>query len=379
MRIRTITCHDVCNYGASLQAYALMRHLQGLGNEVEIIDYLPYYKPPRHSLTTFYNSGRAAAVYKIAPWLKRLMAFWQNRHELKFQKRRRAFEAFKAERLITTGAEYHNNKELEKGMKADKDMEADLYIAGSDQIWNPFYGNGRDPAYYCAFVDDPRRCISYAASFGKSNITGDDKLFAQQQLANFRAISVRETTGVKIARSMGFDAVQVVDPVFLLSRDEWDEVAKEPKINGYVLVYDFLHNDPRIEELARHLARKEHLKIVSVNDGGKLGYADMNINDAGPAEFLGYVRGASYVLASSFHAAAFSTIFKRDFYIFPLVGHDNSSRMTDFLNSAGLGSRFITQKTATELGGIDFGRVDKLLGEQVEASKQWLEKQLENN
>lgn len=95
MRIRTITCHDVGNYGASLQAYALMRFLKQQGHDVKIIDYLPYYKPPCHSLTTFYNSGRAAMVYKIAPWMKYPMAFWQNRHEIKFQKRRIAFEKFK--------------------------------------------------------------------------------------------------------------------------------------------------------------------------------------------------------------------------------------------------------------------------------------------
>lgn len=41
MRIKTITCHDVYNSGASLQAYALMRYLEEQGNEVEIIDYKP--------------------------------------------------------------------------------------------------------------------------------------------------------------------------------------------------------------------------------------------------------------------------------------------------------------------------------------------------
>ena len=99
MRIRTITCHDVCNYGASLQAYALMTYLKDRGHDVKIIDYLPDYKPPRHSLTTFYNSGHAATVYKYAPWAKPLMAFWQNRGELRFQGRRKAFAD--AEHILT--------------------------------------------------------------------------------------------------------------------------------------------------------------------------------------------------------------------------------------------------------------------------------------
>lgn len=378
MKVRTITCHDVGNYGASLQAYALMRFLQGQGHDAKIIDYLPGYKPPCHSLTTFYNSGYAARVYKVAPCLKPLMAFWQNRHELRFQKRRRAFEAFKAERLETTAHTYRSNDELERGMAADMDMAADLYIAGSDQIWNPYYGNGLDPAYYCAFVKDPSRCISYAASFGRSDIQAGDRPFVKSQLANFRAISVREKTGVEIVRGMGYDAVRVVDPVFLPGRDEWDRICVDPRLGDYVLVYDFLHNDPNIEIMARNFARREGLKIVAVNDKGSLGYADRNVSDAGPAEFLGYIRNARHVLASSFHAAAFSVIFERDFYVFPLKGHGNSSRMTDFLGSIGLGSRFITENTTAMHERIDFRSVNSLMKKQAEKSRLWLIGQLKN-
>ena len=43
MKVCTITCHDVYNHGASLQAYALMTHLEKNGHEVEIIDYKPDY------------------------------------------------------------------------------------------------------------------------------------------------------------------------------------------------------------------------------------------------------------------------------------------------------------------------------------------------
>ena len=43
MKIKTITCHDVYNVGASLQAYALVKYLRNLGHQVEIIDYKPPY------------------------------------------------------------------------------------------------------------------------------------------------------------------------------------------------------------------------------------------------------------------------------------------------------------------------------------------------
>lgn len=49
MKIATITCHNVYNYGASLQAYALQRYLSQEGHDVEIIDYKPYYLNSRYN------------------------------------------------------------------------------------------------------------------------------------------------------------------------------------------------------------------------------------------------------------------------------------------------------------------------------------------
>ena len=49
MNIKTITCHDVYNYGATLQAYALFKYLEDKGHNVEIIDYKPDYLSSRYN------------------------------------------------------------------------------------------------------------------------------------------------------------------------------------------------------------------------------------------------------------------------------------------------------------------------------------------
>ena len=41
MKIATITFHNVYNYGAVLQAYALCRSLEKAGHEVQVLDYRP--------------------------------------------------------------------------------------------------------------------------------------------------------------------------------------------------------------------------------------------------------------------------------------------------------------------------------------------------
>ena len=62
MKIATITCHNVYNYGASLQAYALQRYLSQEGHDVEIIDYKPYY------LNSRYNWRHIPAESRLYPY-----------------------------------------------------------------------------------------------------------------------------------------------------------------------------------------------------------------------------------------------------------------------------------------------------------------------
>ena len=194
MKIKTITCHDVYNYGASLQAYALQTYLEKQGHEVEIIDYMPDYRPRRYRFFHLNNKkGRLGKIASYVPLLEPFCALWRNKKNFKFYNRKRKFDLFKKERLKVTDVCYHNVKEL-----TSNKPDADLYIAGSDQIWNSLYDNGRDAAYYCAFENNPQKCISYAASFGADHIHPDYVSFVQKELKNFKSISVRESSGKQI-------------------------------------------------------------------------------------------------------------------------------------------------------------------------------------
>ena len=66
MNIKTITCHNVYNYGASLQAYALMKYLQNLGHNVEIIDYMPKYIRDSLSLWSIGKRWNKNMIIKFA-------------------------------------------------------------------------------------------------------------------------------------------------------------------------------------------------------------------------------------------------------------------------------------------------------------------------
>lgn len=373
MKIKTITCHDVYNYGASLQAYALMTFLMSHGHEVEIIDYLPRNKRRRYEYFKVAPTGFFRRIVSFLPFLEPILGLWQNRYEWLGRKRKYSFDSFKKESLVCTSRKYDSFEDL----KSDR-PSADLFVAGSDQIWNVYYDNGRDPSFYCAFEPDTKKRISYAASFGANTIPEDSEEFVKGMLSQMKAISVRESSGVAIVERLGLTAQNVLDPVFLLTPQAWESMCRTDRGGGYILVYDFLHNDPNVEALAKFLAKKYKKKIVSINDFRPLGYVDDNVNDAGPIEFLEYIKNADCVISTSFHATAFSVIFSRPFYTFPLVGHGNSSRMVDFLNMIGLDDRFVTNmENFQEARKIDYESVHENINQNRSMSINWLLSQVQ--
>ena len=97
MKIKTITCHDVYNYGASLQAYALQTYLTSIGHDVEIIDYLPDYISGRYK---FFNILPNSRLYKYAIKNKLfyfLCCLYQVKRKYSTYGRKKVFDSFKEE------------------------------------------------------------------------------------------------------------------------------------------------------------------------------------------------------------------------------------------------------------------------------------------
>ena len=164
MKINTITCQHVYNYGATLQAFALQDYLESLGHNVEIIDFrLPTHT--RYELFTPYPKGRAYELVCKFPLLRYIITPYRNRRMLKTWGRKRNFDRFDKEYLHLSS---HTYKSLDK-LQQDT-FDADLFIAGSDQIWNTDMENGSNGAYFLDFGSEKTKRISYAASFGISEM-----------------------------------------------------------------------------------------------------------------------------------------------------------------------------------------------------------------
>ena len=357
MKIKTITCHDVYNFGASLQAYALAAYLKECNHDVQIIDYKPEYLSRHYSLTAVtnprFNRPILRELYLLAKLPRRLKA----RKSL----RRQRFDAFRREYLPLTERRYVSAEEMRLNCP-----EAELYIAGSDQIWNPVFPNGKDPAFFLEFVPEDRRKISYAASFSVDALAEEDRARMQPWLRRLDVVSVRETSGVKLLADMELDGVQVMDPVFLLTKKQWEDLAACPDTRDYILVYDF-DNSPLVRSLAVSLAKRTGKEIISVfpMEGASEVWADM-----GPREFLGAIRNAGVVLSNSFHATAFSLIFQKEFYVTNREEKINT-RMRDLLVSVSLADRLVSVVPEEE-PSVEWRSVQTLLDRLIVESKVYL-------
>ena len=235
MNIKTITCHDVYNYGASLQAFALQTFLEKDGHNVEIIDYKPDYIDFPYKVSTFVHPDSPVrrftdkcSIIRLLYGIKRYLWY------IPTIGRKRAFDRFTKQYLKLT-KKYSCNDGLSKDVPA-----ADTYIVGSDQVWNSITMlNGSDSAFYLQFAPKSKKRLSYAASFGSISVSEKHKDIIKQWLSTFDAISVRENSGVEVLQDLGIKGTHVCDPVFLLSKEEWIHNLNISKNDEkYVLIYN---------------------------------------------------------------------------------------------------------------------------------------------
>lgn len=343
-KIGIITIVKVNNYGAELQAFSLEKKLEQLGFNAEIIDYLYYknwhYKDSRKSRPLIKQSIQQKILY----WIKyRLINFIMDCICPIFYK--------PLKRRILNFTEFHKkNTRFSKRFTSIASLYKncplyDIYMVGSDQVWNPFTSSSIEP-YFLTFAPSDKKKIAYASSFGVSTIPASLKERYSKFLHNLNCISVREQSGVSLVKELiNKDIELVLDPTLLLNKTEWSNVMKQyPNMpQKYVLIYQLSDSQP-ITELALRIGEKYNMKIYRIC---KRAYANtknkgiINILDAGPAEFLSLIYNAAYMVTNSFHGTAFSINFNIPFYSIISSKKKNNSRLESLLNITQLKSRLV--------------------------------------
>jgi hypothetical protein len=359
MKFAIFTIHTAFNYGAMLQAYALQFAISKLGYDVKIVDYYP----------KEVEDSNFMRIIDTNP--KTLLRYIYAKLNPNVQKKIRRFDEFRNHMQLT-------KRYISKNELYQNPPEFDVYIVGSDQIWN--LEQGFISLNFLDFVNDKLK-LSYASSFGTATIKKEYFNELTKQLKNFISISVRESDGVDIIKqATGLDSKQVLDPTFLLKSDEWDLISKLPTIEGeYIFCYGF-DGSTTSRIMVESIQKRLGLPIVAVTTGMSIPFkVDYFIQEAGPLEFLGLIKNAKFVCTSSYHGMALAINYRRSFIA--TIHPTRNSRMESMLNVFGLENRQIENPkdilnfTDKDLF-IDYSYIETKINEAIYDSISWLESAL---
>jgi len=354
-RIGILTFQSSHNYGAMLQAYALQRLINSsYPNSAKIIDYV------EKDYKIFTKPTSLKSYFLLFVKLTKVI--------LLLQKKRR-FLSFHNNYMDCT-RKYSSYSELEKNCN-----DFDIYISGSDQVFNP--RNAYHKAYYLNFISNKlKRKIAYSPSFGLSSVPDIMKAELAHMLNDFDSLSCRETEGANIIKELTGKVVDVtLDPVFLLDPKEWLQIESNPKgIKGpYILVYALVGKKKQIE-IARKVKQITGLQVVLLtNQIYPYVKVDKSIFNAGPREFVWLFRNAEFVVTDSFHGTAFSLTFLKNFYSIIAIERA-SSRIRNILSKLGLTNRIIKNPSEVMENDmvIEYKEVNKLVEKEKRISKSYL-------
>ena len=376
-----LTFTNVRNYGAVLQAYALSRIIQNMGYESDLID---YFKQEPGRIINLYNAiDEGFLRLKHGDFLDLFRKF--KAYKGKFV-RPMVMPAVDKQTISPIDLKFSEFEALtsktstpyRKDSLFEHPPAFDIYLTGSDQVWNYRRSNDLD-SFLLRFVHNDSKRIAYAASFGVDTIPSFLAKRYCDGLKGLDHIAVREDSGVELVKILAQrDAQQVVDPTLLLCETDWSSLSRSVELPDlYVLIYS-LTLSTNILENALLIAGKLGAKVVMLTSSTTLHLSrDIYVpKEVGPQEFLHLFKNASFIITDSFHGTVFSLIFRRQFIYIGDKYNKQISRSRSLLYSLGLISRFqddIALSQELLASPIAYGKVLPAIEEQRLSSLAYLE------
>lgn len=352
-----LTIRDSKNYGNRLQNVALLTMLSRYGES--------------HTLRVELGQGAAmGALQKVARFGKRtarkliqlLPAQACHGRKLRFI----SFDRYISEKGIASSSG-----------ATGVDCGKTIIVIGSDQVWNYTFGLTKDDLGVRLGMFTPGdKTIAYAASIGIDEVDEGWKPIFKEGWSRISRISVREDRAAELVKDIsGRDAVVVLDPTLMLTQKQWAEVFTDfvPEGDRYVLTYFLGCPSSEQESIISAVAKCHSARVRRIND-----VRDRETYAAGPAEFVELFSKAQYVFTDSYHACCFSILYNIPFKVFNRAGYEGRASMN---------SRMRTLFRLFELDDLmrddemlptyDWKRINSLLEQHRERSREWLESALD--
>lgn len=363
-KVGILTYHTGYNYGASLQAYALLTTIKKLGIPCEIINFeTEQFVASREMFS--HHPRRVKEVIKIVSRIP---------YKSSLKRRQLLFDDFTRKCLVLSPL-YRSEQDV-----IDHAEEYDCIICGSDQIWNLSQDDApaANPIFFLNFPKSQKR-ISYAASFGKwvEEASQHQDIFLPW-LKQFDSISVRETSGADYVRSLGLECELTLDPTILLDAEDYDSVCMKRIIHEkYILLFSWLCTDDVVES-AKKVAKEMNLPLYNIVPPPRaMGKRITRKLDIGPREFLSMIKYAEFVVTNSFHGTAFSITYKKPFV--SVISKKPDLRMESLLEQLELSDHLVEKDNidVKELLKTDFSITNEKKKKLRQSSMSFLKRALE--
>lgn len=363
-KISLLTIHLGINFGSILQTIATIELLNRLRYDVEVINYIP----DRCTWSRFFINALKSLKELIVVFVKipiiAINKYIFNSYLSKFVKI--SDPIYKADTFVS------------------KCPKADIYLTGSDQVWNSIHNEGLDKRYYFDGFPQGTIKVSYSSSIGRETLDKSEYDEIKNMLRSYRSISVREASAKKLIESMGYQVTHLLDPTFMLNKEEWSKYMSKRMIEEpYLLVYlpYNIHDKELIYHTVRRVSEKKKLKVIAFAWHHILfeRLADKTIFFANPGDFLSLMYYADYVVTNSFHGTAFSINLQKQFLVY--LPSKFGTRVLSILDLCSQNSRLLQDDEIVSDDlieeTIDYSSVNTVLEEEREKTRIFLKTALE--
>jgi len=371
-KVGIITLNGYYNYGNKLQNYALQEVIKELGFTVSTIIIKDINTKQKYNL-------KDRIIIKTNKLTKNNLEYITKKiynkicnhiYKDSIDERTKTFRCF-SKKYLNEISWYSNDNGLRKLANI-----YDYFVTGSDQVWNPVNQHGNS-VYFLTFAPQHKR-IAYAPSFGVSDIKSEYRENYKEWISEIHRLSVREDDGAKIIKALtGRDALVLVDPTLLLTKEKWLSVAKEannkPK-DKYLLTYFLGGISNKYKKQIKMLAKDNNLEVVNLGN-----IREKETFMTGPSEFIDYINSCSLLCTDSFHGAVFSMLMEKPFIVYERIGASLSmfSRIDTLLSKFKLESRKVENIiNSEEAFDIDYSHVPSALEEERDIALSYLKEAL---
>lgn len=368
------------NYGNRLQNYAVQELLSKYGDvytvkcEKKIVSNIKKNKINRYNPLHIKEAvdSRLLVNYHLSSrkmnTVSRFFYYLKHKNEIKSSiiKRNESFRAFDNKYITYESELLHlSGDDNEEWVKS-----YNVWVCGSDQIWNPTYPTATRNAFL-QFAPENRR-ISLCASIGLSDIRSMPPEYSKW-MRGIQYMSVREKRAAEIVEELtGIQPKVFLDPTMLIPLEKWEHMADlsqtvlpEKFAVGYFL----------------GVREKKYLNYIKEMSNG-MEYVDLlngeapNYMEFGPDNVVDAIRKAEIVFVDSFHGAVFSILFHKQFVVFERSekGQTMNSRLQTLLERFGLENRMFKEGNLDELNKpIDYSKIDNIIEEERIRARSFLD------